>query len=133
MKWIKDHVGLLLVLPLGVLLYIFPLRSEAMLPDPLETLFDWAGEVVAYTWIAIAGGFLALWPVPIIAGLVDRCRPVHTMAFIALVATLAICVLPSSFPLLLCLIVGLLLGTLLASLYLLTRYIRALVMQPRTT
>lgn len=123
MTWIKNHIGFLLVVPLGVLLYIFPLRRGLMLPDPLETLFDFAGEVIAYSWIAYAGFLISLWPVPVIAGLLDKCPLWHTTSLMAALIFL-IFLLPSGYSLILCILIALALSATFALIYGLVRWTR---------
>jgi hypothetical protein len=70
---------------------VYPLFGDGMLPDPFETLFDWAGIVAAHAYLATMHYLLNLAPYFLLAALLDRDSKILTpTALSALAASLGI-------------------------------------------
>ena len=122
--WLKSHIGFLLVLPLGLVLTFFPLHDGGILPDPLETLFDWAGMIVAHSWISVVFFAMNYSVVALIAGLLDRGPFYHTVALLAGRTLLLHVIFPDPFPVLWALPVGIVAAAFLCLVYVLVRLSR---------
>ena len=123
-RWLRSHVGLLLVLPLGLLLTFFPLHDGGILPDPLEMLFDWAGMIVAHSWISLVSFAINYSLVAIVAGLLDRAPLYHTSALLAGVTLLLFIGFPGSSEGWLSLPVGIIAAVFVCALYIAVRLLR---------
>ena len=125
-KWLLAHLGLLAFIGGYVVVCFFPILNGDILPDPWETLFDWAGEFYAYTYLAILIGLVNLAPAALLAGLLDRCPLWHTTATIFITMCTAMEIWPGGFFPFHAFICALIVCVLLSIVYLTGRKISAL-------
>jgi hypothetical protein len=52
-RWLLTHLGLSAFALGCAIVWYFPISRGGILPDPWETLFDWAGEVVSMSYLAL--------------------------------------------------------------------------------
>jgi len=72
-NWLLAHAGLVFFISGCAIIWFVPMDEEGMFPDPFETLFDWAGEVVSMTYLALLCLFIRMGPLALVAGALDRC------------------------------------------------------------
>lgn len=125
--WVKTHLGLLAILPLYFLIRTYPIHDGGMLPGPFETLFDWAGEFIAMTYISTVILMINFSPVVLVAGCLDRCSPIHTIPVLVALILYTFWHYHYQFPSMFALICALISSLLAGLLYLLIRFLKAQV------
>ncbi|MCC6547942.1 hypothetical protein IT570_12320, partial [Candidatus Sumerlaeota bacterium] len=121
--WLKTHLGFLALLPMGLFFTRFRLHHGGILPYPWERLFDWAGEVVAMTYLACVFFVLNYGLVLVVAGILDRCPRWHTVVLIGTATVSLILLWPGSFTFPYSLCLGLIAAFVGSLIYLLSRTI----------
>ncbi len=107
--------------------FYIPILNGDILPDPWETLFDWGGEVIAMTYLSVLINTVNMAPYCFVAGLLDRCRPWQTVAFVFALMIVFCLAWPGSFLWPLNLICGLLIFSALAVVYLVGHLIGGMI------